>query len=178
MSAPSHSTSWVHSIFRYFMPDKSQSFQTTNDLPKCGICGEKVSTPIILTCGHIFDRHCIKKCLASTPYDTDHSNKTLIKEKERDYQPSIYEFTRCKIKATIFSSNGSYIVSTDAGIFSTMNKVKEKILSQYLTDSKKTKVPIVKNIIIENSFKFYPNKSLGEYQLFPGKEIHLFVCLA
>jgi hypothetical protein len=175
-----NSTSWFNSAFGSAsgMLDRSEQLEAaTIDVPNCGICLEKVSDPIALKCGHIFDKHCIKNCLASglgkCPYD-----RKDVKESEFNVQHDIYESTKCRIKAAIFSSIGSSLISTDASIFSTMEKVQEKVISQYLRDTGKDEIPTVKSMTVRGSFKFYPGKTLADYKVMPGEETLMWVFLA
>ncbi len=179
-SSSSSSPSWFHSTFEshHRMPDRSEQLQAaTADIPDCGVCLEKVSDPIALKCGHIFDRHCIKECLAnrlkSCPYD-----RKPLKEEEFQDKHDIYEITKCRIKAGIFSSTGSSLVSTDASIFSTREKVLERVISQYLKDSGKDEVPAVRKMIVRGSFEFVSGKTLADYHVLPGEETAIRVFLA
>jgi hypothetical protein len=175
-----NSTSWFNSVFGSArgMLDRSEQLEAaTIGVPDCGICLEKVSDPIALKCGHIFDKHCIKKCLTSgfdkCPYD-----RKDVKESEFKVQHDIYESTKCRIKVAIFSSTGSSLISTDASIFSTMEKVQEKVISQYLKDTGKDEIPAVKRMTVRGSFLFCPGKTLADYQVMPGEETHMWVFLA
>lgn len=173
------SSSWFHSAFGSpGMSDRSEQLQiATMDVPDCGVCLKKVCDPIALKCGHIFDKHCIKKCLASglnlCPYD-----RKPVSEDECKERHDIYENTKCRIKAAIFSSTGSSLISTDASVFSTREKVKEKVISKYLKDSGKDEVPAVKEMTVRGSFQFISGKTLADYQVLPGEETIMWVFLA
>jgi Ring finger domain len=174
----SSSSSWFHSAFGSTMSDRSEELEAaTIIVPECGICLEKVSDPIALKCGHIFDRHCIKKCLSSgiakCPYDRKNVQEADFVEKH-----DIYESTKCSIRAAIFSSENSSSVKIDASIFSSMEEVRKKVISQYLIDSGKKEALSVKQMTVRGSFIFYPGKTLADYQVLPGDEPVMWVFLA
>lgn len=170
---------WFTSAFgsAHGISDRSEQLEAaTIEIPECGICLTKVSDPIALKCGHIFDKHCIKKCLVSghnkCPYD-----RSAFKEEDSKERHDIYEHTKCKIKAAIFSSNGASLVSTDASVFSTIEKVQEKVISQYLKNTGKDEVPKVRSMTVRGFFKFYPGKTLADYQVLPREETVMCVFL-
>lgn len=176
--------SWFNTAFGFGnIQGRAKQLQAaTINIPDCGICLEKVSDPIALKCGHIFDKHCIKKCLASglskCPYD-----RKDVKETEFIEQHDMYESTKCSIKAAVFPSvesafTGSALISTDISVFSTREKIQEKVISQYLKDSGQTEVPFVKAMAVKGSYTFYPGKTLADYEILPGEETTMWILLA
>jgi hypothetical protein len=109
----------------------------------------------------------------SCPYD-----RKPVSEKECTEKHDIYESTKCRIRAAVFSSNGSSLVSTDASVFSTMEKVQEKVISQYLKDSGMSEVPVVRKMTVRGSFLFVSGKTLADYEVLPGEETLMWVFLA
>lgn len=178
--------SWFKSAFGgHTLPDRSEKLKTeTKEIPICFICKKHVSEPIALKCGDIFDKHCLKDCLNSGYYlSQDDGLSSLVEGKnvqEADFvkKPDIYEQTKCKIRAAIFSRTSSILIKTEASIFSTMEKIQEKVLSVYLNAPGCEKEPTVRSMTVRGSYTFYPGKTLADYQVLPGEETLMWVFLA
>jgi RING-type zinc-finger len=81
--------------------NSSYPISSSTTKPMYGICLEKVTEPIALKCGHIFDRHCIKKLLSRGRYTCPGKSKGSSKKEFIKYH-NIYENLKCTINAGLF----------------------------------------------------------------------------